>query len=120
MLTVTNYKVSQSKDGNKFISLVVEGGIEMVQSQSSGSFYAKSKRCFIPFTASESAAKAMIGTTIPGTIERVSCSPYEFKMESGEVMTLFYTYQFQPEQVEIVSQEDTEEEYYPSVEALEA
>ena len=120
MLTVTNYKVSQSKDKSKFISLIVEGGIEMVQSQSTGNFYAKSKKCFIPFTADEQAAKAMIGNAIPGTIERVSCPPYEYKMESGEFVTLFHTYQYQPEQVEAASQRDFEEENYISREAIEA
>jgi len=120
MLTVTNFKVSQAKDGSQFISLIVEGGLEMIQSQSSGSFYAKAKKCFIPFTADESVAKSMIGTSLPGTIERVSCPPYEYKMESGEVVKLFHTYQYQPEQVESIHQNEFEENLYPSIEALEA
>lgn len=119
MLSITNYKISKSKDGSQFISLIVEGGLEMIQSQSSGSFYAKSKKCFIPFTADESVAKSMIGTSLPGTIERVSCPPYEYKMESGEVVTLFHTYQYQPEQVEAASQQDFEEENYLSLESME-
>ena len=105
MLTVTNYKVSLSKDGSKFISLTVEGNIEMIQSQSSGAFYAKSKKCFIPFTGNEAAAKAMIGTTIEGTIERVECPPYDYRLNNNEVITLYHTYQYQPEKQEANNQD---------------
>ncbi len=121
MLSVTNYKVSQSKDGSKFISLTVEGGIEMVQSLSTGAFYAKSKKCFIPFTGNEEAAKAMIGCNIPGTIERVECLPYEYRLNTNEVITLYHTYQYQPENAKATSQDEYVGDHDPiSIEAMEA
>ncbi len=118
MLTITNYKISQSKDGSKFISLVVEGSIEMIQSQSTGSFYAKSKKCFLPFTGNEAAAKAMIGTTIEGTIARVECPPYDYRLNNQEVITLYHTYQYQPEKQEANNQTEFVEYNEPlSIEA---
>jgi len=37
----------------------------------------------------------MIGEKIPGSIEKVSCEPYEYQVpNSDEVVTLDFTYQF--------------------------
>ena len=37
----------------------------------------------------------LIGEKIPGSIEKVSCEPYEYTIrESGETITLDFTYQF--------------------------
>ena len=118
MLTVTNYKVSKSKDGTKFISLTIEGGVEMVQSLTSGAFYAKSKKCFIPFTGNEEAAKAMIGNTLTGTIERVECPGYDYRLNNNEIITLYHTYQYQPEKQEANNQSEFVEYNEPlSIEA---
>ena len=97
MVTVTNLKTSQKQDGSIFTSLVLEGGIELLQSQNTGKFYAKGKKALLNTTLSEEAAKLMIGTSLPGSIQRVPCEPYEYTVkESGEVVTLFHTYEYSP------------------------
>jgi hypothetical protein len=97
MVKVKNYHVRQSNDGDKYISLELEGDVSFVQSQNTGRFYATTKRCFMYAALDEATAKSLIGTQMPGTIERVACDPYEYTVqETGEVKTLSYTYEFRP------------------------
>jgi hypothetical protein len=70
----------------------------MVQSMQTGKFYATAKRCFITSTFDEETAKALVGTKMPGSIERVECDPYDYTVpETGEVISLMHTYQYVPE-----------------------
>jgi hypothetical protein len=97
MVTITNIKTSEKQDGSTFTSFVLEGGIELLQSQNTGKFYAKGKRALLNTTLGEEAAKAMIGTSLPGSIQRVPCEPYEYTVkESGEVVTLYHSYEYSP------------------------
>lgn len=97
MIKVKNYHVRQGNDGEKYISLELEGDVSFVQSQNTGRFYASTKRCFMYAAMDESTAKGLIGTQMPGTIERVACDPYEYTVpETGEVKTLAYTYVYRP------------------------
>ena len=97
MVKVKNYHVRQSNDGEKYISLELEGDVSFVQSQNTGRFYATTKRCFMYAALDEATAKGLIGTQMPGTIERVPCEPYEYTVpDTGEVKTLSYSYEFRP------------------------
>lgn len=108
MLTVTNYRVFTGNSGEKFVSLELTGGIEMIQSKTSGDFYTRTKRCFIPFTDGEEAAELLLGTLIPGSIQRVKCEPYDYQLKSGEVATLNHKYKYQQEEEEPVPEDLTE------------
>ena len=100
MVTITNYHVRKSATGKIFITLEIHGGIEMIQSQQTGKFYATAKKCSIPSTFDESTAKMLIGTQMPGTIERVECDPYDYTVQqTGEVISLAHTYLYQPEPI---------------------
>lgn len=95
MVTVIDVLEIQNKEGDTFVSLVLGGGISMVQSKSSGKFYATTKRTRIASTFALETAKHMIGEKIPGSIEKVSCEPYEYSIpDSDETVTLDFTYQF--------------------------
>ena len=97
MVTVSNYNLRKNKDGNSFISLELTGGLEMVQSQSTGRFYATVRRCSIPSTFDEATAKMLIGSQMEGDIVRVVCDPYEYTVKkTAEVITLAYSYSYQP------------------------
>jgi len=97
MVTVTGYKEIAKKDGGTFISLELSGGLELVQSSSSGGFYATVRKVRIPSTFDETIAKMMIGQQIEGSIERVTVPPYEFvNKRTGEVMTLQHSYTYRP------------------------
>ena len=95
MVTVIQVLQVENSDGEMFVSLVLQGGITMIQSKSSGKFYATSKRTRIASTFDLETAKHMVGEKIPGNIEKVSCEPYEYSIpDSDEVVTLDFTYQF--------------------------
>ena len=97
MVTVIGYAVRQRKDGSTFIALELSGGLEMQQSQTTGNFYATTKRCSIPSTFDENFAKMMVGEKIEGDVVRVEADPYEFlNQRTGEIMLLQHSYAYRP------------------------
>lgn len=99
MVIVKNYHVRKGEQGD-FISLELTGDIEMVQSSNTGRFYATARRCFVSSTFDEATAKRMVGKEMPGTIARRQCEPYEYTMpETGEIVMLAHTWDYQPESV---------------------
>ncbi len=54
MVTVSSYNIRTRKDGTTFIALEITGGVELVQSATSGKFYATVRKCSIPSTFDES------------------------------------------------------------------
>jgi len=98
MVTVSNYMERLRADGSKFIVLEITGGLELIQSSNTGSFYATVRKCNIPSTFNENVAKGLIGSQIPGDIVRVNVPAYEYvNKRTGEVMTLQHGYSYQPE-----------------------
>ncbi len=61
MVTVIDVLQVENSDGEMFVSLILQGGITMIQSKSSGKFYATSKRTRIASTFDYETAKHMIG-----------------------------------------------------------
>jgi hypothetical protein len=99
MVTITNYRLRENKMGKSFVALELQGDVEFVQSLETGRFYATSKRCTITSTFDEERAKSLIGTKLPGKIERQSCEGYDFTVpESGEVIKLAHTYNYAPDE----------------------
>ena len=70
MVTNTLEKIN-SKTQIPFVLLELSGGLELVQSQSSGKFYATMRRCRVPSTFNLDVAKMLIGTTLPGVNHRL-------------------------------------------------
>jgi hypothetical protein len=98
MVIVSNYFEVQTSEGRTFVSLELSGGLEMVQSQTTGNFYATSRKCRIPSTFSLEVAKRMIGTSIEGEIVRVQVNPYEYVVPTtGEVLKLSHSYSYRPQ-----------------------
>jgi hypothetical protein len=97
MVTVIDYAV-RKKDGEKpYITLTLEGGIEMVQSQNTGRHYATVRTCVVSSTFDEATAARMVGKEMPGSIERVACDTYDFTIkETGESIKLAYRWDYQP------------------------
>ena len=99
MVTIINYKKRTSTDGKEFFVLVVQGGIEMVKSQSTEKFYATAKKAQITSTFDECTCSALIGTEMPGKIVRQECPAYEYTVkETGEVIELTHEYAYVSEQ----------------------
>ncbi len=53
MVTVTGFMERQRKDGSSFIVLEITGSLELIQSSTSGNFYASVRKCTIPSTFNE-------------------------------------------------------------------
>jgi hypothetical protein len=99
MVTVVDYAIRQRKeDGSEFIALVLQGGLSLVQSKTTGSTYATVKSCSIPSTFDEATAKSFIGERMPGSVQRKSCDAYEWtNRETGEVIELSHRWVYVPE-----------------------
>ncbi len=98
MVQVVGYSLKTPKEGKPYVALELEGEIEMVQSQNTGRFYATVRRCTISSTFDEMTAERMVNKQMAGSIERVSCEPYEFTIrETGEVTLMSYRWDYQPE-----------------------
>lgn len=97
MLKVVDYAQRENEQGKTFFALILQGGIEMVKSEQTGRFYLTAKKTSIPSTFDEVTCQSMIGEELPGKIAKVECEHYEYTIEeTGEVVTLSYTYQFIP------------------------
>jgi hypothetical protein len=96
MVTIVATHLRKGDKGN-FVSLELQGDVELIQSMQTGRFYATAKKCFISSTFTESQAHALIGKQMPGSIIRVEADPYEFTVEeTGEVIELAHTYTYLP------------------------
>ena len=103
MVTIINYHLRESKEGEEFVTLELQGDLEMVQSMQTGKFYATAKRCSITSTFTEEAAKELIGRKLPGSIARVATEAYDYTVpDSGEVISLAHTYQYVPEEGSLI------------------
>ncbi len=98
MVTVVDFKKRVNSNDEEFIALVIQGGVEMIQSKETGRFYATARTTSIPSTFNEQVCKTLIGQQMPGTIKKVQTEPYEYTPpNSTEVLTLTHSFQYVPE-----------------------
>jgi hypothetical protein len=99
MVTVKSFQRRQTSEGKQFLVLQIEGDLQ-IQFSSSGRQYASVPKCNIPCSFDELTASNLIGTTMPGTIERIQCEPYNFtNPTTGEMTVLDFKYIYRPEVV---------------------
>jgi hypothetical protein len=111
MVTVIDFKQRKSNDGKTFNTLVLQGGIEFIQSKKTGSYYATAKTTSITSTFDELTCKALIGQQLEGNIQKVDCTAYDYTFkETGEVIQLKHKYVFIPEGVSQTKEETIEKE----------
>ena len=87
MVRIIDYAERQNSAGEKFYSLILQGGVEMVLSQETGRYYATAKRASITSTFDEQTCKSLIGSELPGSVQKVKC----------EVMTLNHRWAYAKE-----------------------
>ncbi len=98
MVRIVNYQQRESDEGNVFFALIIQGGVELVQSRETNSFYATVRKASISSTFDEETCKALLGTEIPGKIVKLDCEPYDYTIkETGEIIQLSHRYQYVPE-----------------------
>lgn len=117
MIKIVGYRLSQNSEGKQFVSLEIQGGVEFVQSQQTGRFYATAKKALMASTFDEQIAKELVGSEMPGKVERVACEPYQYQIpNSNETVLLNYRYEYQPEEAVVkpihTSPDPEEEEEY--------
>ena len=88
MVTVSNYKLVTTNEGESYIRLILTGDISMVKSETTGNFYATTRRCSISATFDEATAKLMVGKSMPGSIIKEDCEPYLYELDGGETLEL--------------------------------
>ncbi|WP_185113791.1 hypothetical protein [Chryseobacterium sp. Leaf405] len=104
MVTIINYKKREKEDGTTFFVLEIQGGIEMVMSQTTNQFYATSKKASITSTFDELACQALIGTQMQGNIIKQECEPYEYTVkDTGEIIVLNHRFMYSPHEQEDIN-----------------
>ena len=95
MVRIVNYQKRTTEEGKDFFTLELQGGVQMVKSQETGKFYITAKKASISSTFDELTCKALIGTELPGDIQKVNCKPYEYtNKDTGEVIELSHRYEY--------------------------
>lgn len=98
MLNIIEVAPRVNSDGEQFFALILEDGLQLVKSKETGNYYATAKSTSITSTFTEEVAKSMIGSEIPGTIQKVACESYEYTIkDTGEVIMLEHRWQYFPE-----------------------
>jgi len=98
MVKVISWKLAQNKEGKDFVSIQLQGGIEALQSQQTGKMYLTARSTWIACTFDSTTAEALIGSTLPGDIQKAQCNPYDYTIkETGEVIKLTHTFEYFPE-----------------------
>lgn len=97
MVTVVNFDKRINEEQKEFFTLTLEGDVELAQSSKTGNFYATARKTTITSTFNEATCKRLIGKTLPGTIQKLECDPYEYvDKETGEVIELSHKYVYNP------------------------
>ena len=98
MLKIIDYAPRVNADGEQFFALILQDGLQLVKSKETGNYYATAKSTSITSTFDEETAKSMIGSEIPGTIQKVACEAYEYTIKDrGEVISLEHRWEYFPE-----------------------
>ena len=97
MVTISNYKSATNADGEAFFMLILMGGVESVQSKETGRFYLTAKKATISSTFDEQICQSLLGTKMPGSIQKVQVEPYDYMIpETGEEIQLSHRYEYNP------------------------
>src|SRR5690606_40684319 len=104
MVQIVDYKTYQKEDdGSVFHALVVQGGLEVVKSKSTAKNYFTAKTARVACTFNEETCKQLIGTELPGKIQKVETTPYDYLVpETGEMITLSHRYEYLSDEEAIV------------------
>ena len=98
MVQIIGYQQRTNGEGENFNVLVLLGGLELIKSSETGNFYATAKKATITCTFDDRMCKGLIGSKLPGKIERVSCPEYDFAIPgTDEVVKLSHTFKYNAE-----------------------
>jgi len=100
MVLITGIEQKENaKTSEKYIVLVLQGNAEVMMSKTTGRPYVTARKATLPCALDDQAARALIGQTLPGAIEKVACTPFEVKLPNGKKAKISHTFQYSPEPV---------------------
>ena len=105
MVTITKLEKRKNRKDEEFNVFILQGNVEVVVSKTTGRPYLTARKTSIPVTFDEALAEKMIGTELPGTIERMETDEYEFTIPgTKQKLKLSHRWQYnqQPASVEEV------------------
>ena len=98
MVTITGFETRHNSEGEPFQVVKLQGDVEMVRSKTSGQLYATARTTTVTSTFDETTCEQLVGSELPGRIEKEECEPYEYTIpETGETVVLRHTYVYNPE-----------------------
>lgn len=111
MVQVIDYQVVEKENGEDFLMLVLEGGVEAVKSETTGKMYFTKRTVRVPATFDEDTCKSVVGSHFEGRIIRVQTDAYEFtSKETGEVMQLTHRFEYVSETDAVLKEQLIESE----------
>lgn len=95
MVKIIDVKTITTEEGKEFNMLVVQGSLEPLLSNKTGKIYFTMRKANISTTFDEATCKSLVGSELPGKVEKVECEPYEYTVkETGEILTLNHNWQY--------------------------
>ena len=84
--------------------LVLQGNAEVLKSKVTSRPYVSARKTTIPCALDDVLAKSLIGQSLPGSIEKVACTPFEVKLPTGKKVKISEKFQYfpDPEKVETI------------------
>ncbi|TYA74233.1 hypothetical protein [Seonamhaeicola marinus] len=105
MVTIKDFKKRETKSGDEFFVLVLQGSVVPVKSKETNRTYFTTKTCTVASTFDEETCKQIIGQSFPGEIVKVNTEPYEYTLpESGEVIRLEHRWEYQDETLQTATE----------------
>lgn len=100
MVTVINFKKRKNAKDEDFLTLELQGDVEMIRAVNTGKYYAHARKATITTTLNESTCKALIGTKFPGLIKKVDCEAYNYLVPgTKDTIILNHQYQYLAEEI---------------------
>jgi hypothetical protein len=96
MVQIIGFEKKQNKTKESYAVLILQGEPEIMISKSSGRPYVAARKTTIPCALDENQAQSLIGKELPGSIERVSVTPFQLTLATGKKVKLSSAYQFIP------------------------
>jgi hypothetical protein len=102
MVTIIGLEKRKAADGKEFNVMNLQGSVEVAISKATGKPYLTARKSSIPCTFDEVLAKALIGQSLPGEIERIEVDEYEFLVPgTKKKIKLNHSYRYSAEPVSI-------------------
>lgn len=103
MVTIVDYRTLENQDEEEFQALVVQGGVEAVKSEMTGRTYLTARTATVATTFNKVTCETLIGTKLPGKINKVEVEPYDYLIPgSEEVIQLTHRYEYVSEEESII------------------